>query len=262
MAQRNIAAALPELSRNERVRLLAESVDALGCNLYDALTIERFAVRDFENVAGEPTLAAIRALRHEGRGVLILTGHLGCWELLGAYLASRLDGIAVVTGTIHNVPVDQLIQSRRRRLGMMALPREGDLRPLLRCLREGGVVAVLMDQNTRVPNVDVPFFGLPAPTAVGFAKLAVRYGVPVLPVAISRRGRGHEVAHLPPLSPPAGASPEQLCAFLTRCNAALEKLIRRNLNEWVWFHERWPRVGRDRGAMAGSDRRILEQRSP
>jgi KDO2-lipid IV(A) lauroyltransferase len=148
----------------------------------------------------------------------------------------------VVTGRVHNPAVDRLLQDRRRELGLVPLPRDGGARPLLRHLGAGGVAAVLLDQNVAARTEVVPFFGRPAPTPAGLAVLALRRGIPVLPVALARDGRGgHLVRHLAPLVVPAGpAGDEEVRAFLTRCNARLERLIRRNPAEWVWFHDRWP----------------------
>ena len=238
-AWHNLGLAFPHLSPSERHRLLAKALETLGRNLYDMLVLDRQARRDFPEVADAGVIASISKLRAHGRGVLILTGHLGCWELLGAYLAARLQGLAVITGTVHNAPVDRLLQERRVRLGLRPMPRESDLRPVVRTLRRGGVVAVLLDQNTRVQNVAVPFFGRPAPTPVGFARLALRYRVPVLPVAIGRVAAGHRISHLSPLPLPAGEGPAAVQLFLQRCNEALEQFIRRNPAEWVWFHDRW-----------------------
>ena len=96
-------------------------------------------------------------------------------------------------------------------------------------------MGALMDQNTRVSNRPVPFFGRPAPTPTGPVRLARRYGIPLLPVAIGRHGDGHRVIHLPPLEPGVGDENTLLAA----ANAALEEMIRRNPAEWVWFHRRW-----------------------
>jgi KDO2-lipid IV(A) lauroyltransferase len=238
-ARANLAVAFPELGEPDRRRILADAAAALGGNLWDALTVPRVAARGFPDVADDGAIDEARSLLAQGRGLLILTGHIGCWELLGAYLASRLNGLTVVTGTIHNPPVDRLVNRRRVRLGLTPVAREGDLRPLLRALRRGGAVAVLLDQNTRVENRDVPFFGRPAPTPTGFARLALRTGAPVLPVAIGRDGRGHRVVHLPPLRAAGETEPDAVYSLLKECNRALESLIRRRPAEWVWFHERW-----------------------
>ncbi|MBU1674753.1 lysophospholipid acyltransferase family protein [bacterium] len=238
-ARANLRLVFPELADTDRERLLGRSAAALGANLFDALTLDRWHARDYEGVSEDGAMAALRDLRARGRGVLVLTGHFGCWELLGGYLARGLAGLTVVTGTIHNPPVDRLVNDWRRGVGLTPVPREGGLRPLLQCLRGGGVAAVLLDQHTRVENVMVPFCGFPAPTPVGFARLALKLGTPVLPVVIGRRGSGHRVTHLPPLEPGDYVGAGAVEDFLADCNAALETCLRRNPAEWVWFHARW-----------------------
>ena len=239
LAERNLALAFPDLDDRARGRRLDRSIRLLGENLFDALTIDRARRRDYEDIDGQAAISAINALRGEGRGVLILTGHLGCWELLGGYLAARLDGLTVVTGRIHNPAVDRLVNARRRRCGLEAVPRDGDLRPLVAALRDRRTVAVLMDQNTRVENRDVPFFGVPVPTPAGFAKLAMRFDAPILPVAIARGANGHRVKHQAPIEPSAFTGADREFGILVECNARLERFIRDDPEEWVWFHDRW-----------------------
>lgn len=252
IAAANLARAFPELDGPGRERLLKDAGTAMGYNLFDTLAVGRlldqegFVAEDPET--GMPPVGDVLAeLASRGRGVFILTGHLGCWELLGAWLARELHhrglgGLGVVTGTVHNPPVDRMLQSRRRNLGMTVLPREAGVAPLLRYLRAGGIVAILQDQFTRTRNLDVPFFGEPAPTPVGLARLALRYGIPVLPVAIARdqRTKRQRVVYQAPLEFKQGLSgDDDVMGFLARCNSRLENFIRRNPAEWVWFHKRW-----------------------
>ena len=254
VALSNLARAFPGIDEQGRGRLLEESAEALGWNLFDTLAAQRLLDRDGAVVespgpsAGTAGVGDILAgLAAKGRGVFILTGHLGCWELLGGWLARELTarglaGLAVVTGTVRNPPVDRLLQDRRRSLGMTVLPRHEGAGPLVRYLKAGGVVAVLQDQNTQVQNVEVPFFGEPAPTPAGLARLALRYRIPVLPVAIARdrRSNRHLVVHRPVMTFKEGTDPDdQVKDFLVRCNRELEHFIRRNPTEWVWFHHRW-----------------------
>lgn len=244
----NLDRVFPELDADRRKRLLAEAVTALGYNLFDTLAAGRLLATDGQVREENPGVGeALSEMAAQGRGVFILTGHFGCWELLGGYLARELkrrgfDGLGVVTGTVHNPAVDKLLQDRRRSLGMIVLPREQGAAPLLRYLRDGGVVAVLQDQHTRVQNLEVPFFGVPAPTPVGLARLALRHDIPVLPVAIARNpidGR-HVVIRRPPLEfKRTGDHDDDIQGFLESCNRELEYFIRRNPAEWVWFHERW-----------------------
>ena len=250
LAQANLARAFPEIDGRQRGCLLRESAEALGWNLFDTLAARRLLDRT-DAVDEEPGPArvadVIADLAAQGRGVFLLTGHLGCWELLGGWLARELTargmaGLGVVTGTVRNPPVDKLLQDRRRALGMTVLPRHEGAGPLLRYLKAGGVVAVLQDQNTRVQNVAVPFFGEPAPTPAGLARLALRYRIPVLPVAIARDRltHVHRVVHRPALAfKETSCSDDTVKDFLIRCNGELEHFIRRNPTEWVWFHHRW-----------------------
>ncbi len=247
----NIATAFPSMDTFGQEKLMKESVLALGDNFHDTLVAPKILAADDlvieKTIQGRPSLGdELQQLVQQGRGVLILTGHLGCWELLGGWLAREvrnagLGGLATVTGTIHNAPVDQLVQDRRRALGLFILPRNEGAAPLLRHLRQGSVAAVLLDQNTKVENLPVSFFGQEAPTPSGFARIALRYGVPILPVAMARRGRGHEVSRGDIRFCTAGG-PEtgnSVAELLLWCNHQLEAFIVRNPAEWVWFHQRW-----------------------
>ena len=241
-ARANLARVYAGRPQAWREGLLADAADALGDGAHAALTCERHAAADFAAVRQEPgpdgrtLLALLEDLRAEGRGVLLVTAHLGCWELLAAWLARRLGEAAVVTGAVRNPPVDRLLQERRRRLGLQVLPRDGGARPLLRALDAGLVVGVLVDQNTRVASAALPFLGHPAPTPLGPARIACRRGIPVVPAALIRQG-GHWVArHTGVLRPAAG---EDARGLATRANQALGELILRNPAQWVWFHDRW-----------------------
>lgn len=252
LATANLARALPELGVDERQGILRDAKVYLGRNLFHTLAAPRL-VRNSQAVIEDVSVGAdnqsigawLSELAAPGRGVLIVTGHLGCWELAGAWvariLAERgLGRLGVVTGTIHNPAVNRLLQRHRRALGLQVLPRESGAAPLVRFLKQGGVVAVLPDQQTRSRNLDVPFFGLPAPTPVGVAALALKYGISVLPVAgvWDEERRAQIMRCQPPLRPKEFAPNDQR-GFLTQVNLALEIFIRRNPEQWVWFHRRW-----------------------
>ncbi len=252
-AEANLALAFPEKDDISRHKIFRDSIIALGENFYDTLATPGLLNRDQfigeEMVQGTAALAdELQELARGGQGVLILTGHLGCWELLGGWLSrcvaqAGLGQLAVVTGSIHNAPVDRLIQQRRQDLGMKVLPREKGAAPLLRHLQAGGVAAVLLDQNTRVENLPIPFFGQDAPTPMGFARIALRYGIPILPVVLAKRGTGHQVRRSEARVCPERQQDhdEALRELLLWCNQKLESFIRRNPTEWVWFHQRWSR---------------------
>lgn len=251
LALRNLAVAFPEQGPGERRRLLEDAAVAAGRNLYDALAAPRLLadpafVRDEPGPDGRPLVAVVREEAAAGRGLLVLSGHLGCWELFGAWLAGEvakagLPRLQVATGVVRNPAVDRWLAARRQAQGLVTVPRTAGVGPLWRCLRSGGVVAVLVDQNTGVDSRPVPFFGLPAPTPAGPARLAVRLQTPVVVATIARRpDGGHVVTHGQVWRPQAGAPAEpQVEQCLRMVNARLEECVRRNPAEWVWYHRRW-----------------------
>jgi KDO2-lipid IV(A) lauroyltransferase len=251
-AAANLAWALPELDDRRRTQLLRASADAAGSNLFDTLVAGRLldgpaAVTDLPDADGRGLVDLIVAERAAGRAVLVLSGHLGCWELHGAWLGRALAArgagpLHVVTGTVRNPAVDRWLARRRESLGLSLLRREDGAGPLLACLRSGGVAAILVDQNTAVDSAPVPFFGRPAPTPTGPARLAVGLQATVVVTAMARTvdGRGHEVWHAPPWrADDAAPRQEQVTACLQWMNSHLEARIRRNPAEWVWYHRRW-----------------------
>lgn len=242
-AWRHLGHAYPGRSVAWRFRVWSGLVASLGRCLHGALTAPRALAAGFPGVTVEPgpggmdLLATLRERAAGGQGAFLLTGHLGCWELLGAWLAHHLGGLAVVTATVHNAEVDRMLQDHRRSLAMRPLPREGGARPILRALDGGEVVGVLLDQATGAHSVALPFFGRPAPTPVGIARLARRRGVALVPAAMVWGRGAWRVRCLAPLEPADHASDADLAAA---CNGALQTLIEGNPEQWVWFHERWP----------------------
>jgi KDO2-lipid IV(A) lauroyltransferase len=264
LAAANLARAFPDLGDRDRDRLLSQAALAAGSNLFDALAAGRLLgiggmVQDDPGDDGRGLVEVILAEAVAGRGVLVLSGHLGCWELMGAWLARELavaggPPLHVVTGTVRNPAVDRWLAGRRRALGLRLLRRGEGVVPLLRCLRGGGVAAVLVDQNTDVDNVPVPFFGSPAPTPTGAARLAVSLEAPVIVATIARAadGRGHRIRHGPVWrADPARPRDEQIAACLHWTNAQLEACVRRNPAEWVWYHRRWNDGAAARGGRTG-----------
>ncbi len=249
LARANLELVFPERPAAWRERLLHGCARALGENLHAALTLERQAARGFPDVAEEPApagqdlAAVLRSLQARGRGALLITAHLGCWELLGAWLAARLDRPAVVTTTVRNPAVDRLLQDRRRAVGLDPLPREAGIRPVLRALARGAIVGVLVDQNVRAPGSDLAFLGRPAPTALGPFRLAARRGVPLVPAVVVRVQGRWLVRHAAPIWPRPG---QEAAALAVRCNEVLSRWIVSHPEQWVWYHDRWNLRGQRR----------------
>jgi len=172
-------------------------------------------------------------MKTHGRA-LILSAHLGNWEYLSA--AARLAGfpLTVVVRPLDSPALDLLAADMRRKTGAVLIDKRGALRPVLEALRRGGLVGILLDQNTaRREGVFVPFFGRAASTSRSLALLAVRTGAPVVPIFIRREAPGrHRVVIEPPLPPPAVNDPEQAVVELTaRCTHAIESALLHHQNQ-------------------------------
>lgn len=187
-------------------------------------------------VQGWENVEAARATR---RPILILTGHCGNWELIAIPLSHGGLPPAAIARPADDPRIQDLIVSIRRRLGTSTIARgtRGAARQILEVLRSGGAIAMLIDQDTKVDGVWVPFFDRPAFTPVGPAELAIKQDMRVVPSFIERRpDGGHLVRFLPVL--PLPKDPQQATALMT---AAIEQQVRRRPEQWVWWHKRWRR---------------------
>lgn len=181
--------------------------------------------------------AAEQVLRQarEAGPVLVVAGHLGNWELLAARLAPVLTPCAVLATDPPNPGIGRWLEARRRRFGVLTVARGGGGTGVLRqVLRHRGGVGVLLDQRTLVPSVDVPFFGVPAPTPIRPAQWAIRRRLAVVAAVCVREPSGGFRVHLEPI--PRGGDPVDLTRRLT---AWLEARIREHPEQWVWVHDRW-----------------------
>lgn len=242
MALRNLATAFPGLDGAARRRLARDSCQHLGlvgvevCRLL-ARPVDRFLARVV--VEGRAHLDDV--MRTHGRA-LVMSAHLGNWELLPLVLGLNPYPATVVVRTLDRPAVDRVARRLRRSTGVEVIDKRGAVRPLLRALARGTVVGFLVDQNaTRSESVFVPFFGRPASTSRAMAVLALRTGTPIVPMFTRReRGGWHRVIYHAPLAPLAGPSSDEPVTDLTRrCAEAVERAIREAPEQWLWIHDRW-----------------------
>ncbi|MGH9379148.1 MAG: lysophospholipid acyltransferase family protein [Thermoanaerobaculia bacterium] len=235
----HLALAFPELSSRQCRRLGRASFRHHGTTLGECLFLLRRDCGAVTRVVAVDGWDHVESVRRAGRSVLILTGHCGNWELLAALINCRGLGMRVVARRLDAEGFQRLLLGLRERFGTESIERgeSGAARSLLRTLRDGGALGILIDQDTRVDGVWVPFFGRPAYTPVAAAQLARRHGAGVIPAFIERRSDGRHLARFhPPIELPA--DPEAATAILTR---VIEDQIRRVPEQWVWMHRRWRR---------------------
>ncbi len=240
---RNLEMAFPEMTAKEREAILRSEYRNLGllmaefCKMpdYTAATASRF-IR-YEGL--ENYLQA----RERGKGVLVLTGHLGAWELSSFYHSLMGMPMGMVIRRLDNPLVDEFVNRIRCLQGNRVIHKDDFARGLIASMRAGETVGILMDTNMTPPQgVFVPFFGVQACTASGMARIAAKTGAAVVPGFLlweesERRyvlhfGEELEVVH-------TGDAEQDALINTATFTAAIEGYVRRYPEQWLWVHRRW-----------------------
>jgi KDO2-lipid IV(A) lauroyltransferase len=182
-------------------------------------------------------LEHVEAAKARGRGVFILSAHFGHWEV--AALALSLEGYpqAMVHRPLDNPGLEAALSARRTRFGNTLVPKHGALKGMLKALRSGGLVDILIDQKSADEvSHTVPFLGVPTPTVASLARLVAATGAAVVPLFAVPDGTGYRVELRAPMTLGEGETEE---AFTARCNAVLSEAIFAHPPLWLWFHNRW-----------------------
>ena len=242
---RNLAIAFPERPLAERRRILRHSIENLGRSMAELVHLPRLSddalrrmVRFEDEAWWEEAIGRQRAT-----GVLVLSGHFGNWELLVYAHGRRGHPVAMVHRTIANPLIDRWVNALRERAGTRLVRKSRAAAGVLRAMRRHELLVLPFDQNsTRALGVFVPFFGLPASTNSGVARIALRAGAPVVPVFIVREGRRarHVVHVLPILEAEHGDDFEaDVVRNTARFSRVFEDMVRRHPEQWLWLHRRW-----------------------
>jgi KDO2-lipid IV(A) lauroyltransferase len=242
IALANLQTAYPELDHLERRRLARRSHQHLGLVVMEVceLVVHPFE-RFLERVVVEGRGHLDEVMNRHGRA-LVMSAHLGNWELLPLVLGLTPYPAAIVVRPLDRPGLNLVTRRMRQKTGIDVIEKRGALRALLRALARGTVVGFMADQNaTRAESVFVPFFGRPASTSRAMAVLALRTGTPIVPLFTRREGDGcHRVIYQPPIEPSA-VSPtgDPVAALTLRCAETIETAIREAPEQWLWIHDRW-----------------------
>lgn len=244
VVERQLAAAFPDWGA-ERVRDTAcAAFEHLGRTTIEAAMISRFSPRQIIDLFDEPEhwhLLVQAANRAEGRGIIIVAGHLGNWELGGAYLAARGFDFQAVARQMENPLFDGYLSRTRRRSGMKIIYDGDAVRRVPRALRNNAFVAFLMDQGAvGLASTWVPFFGRLAKTPRGPAVFALRLQTPVFFLAPLRKNDGRFTLGIEEVpvheTGDRAADVDRIVAHYT---AVLERWVRRTPEQYFWHHRRW-----------------------
>lgn len=238
----HLALAFPNETEAWRARVARASYAHVGREI---VVLLRMSARSAEEIAAllhlEDFEQVVDAARSES-GAVLLTAHLGNWEVAGAGIAASGYPLDVVAKGMSNRHVEQELFALRERLGMGVIPMSDARSEVLRSLRAGRLIAILGDQNAHRNGVFVPFFGKAAATLRGAALFAIRTGAPVfVGYAIRDVGRANTYtlsAQRLEYAVSGDVEPDVM-AFLTAYHAHLEKAIRAAPEQYFWLHRRW-----------------------
>lgn len=244
VVERQIAAAFPGLDDADVRRMARAAYEHLGRASIEAAILPglgRNAVLDkFE---GADDYDVVEEAMSKGRGLIFVTGHLGNWELAGAYVAARGIPLDAIARRMKNPLFDRYLTETRSQIGMHVVHDSEAVRRTPRSLREGRGVAFLADQGVLgLASTFVPFFGRPAKTPRGPAVFALRLGVPVVfGVAVRQASGKYRLVFERVAVEDTGDRDRDVDAIVARYTATLEKWVRRYPEQYFWHHRRWRR---------------------
>jgi len=183
----------------------------------------------------------IRNAYEKGKGVLVLTAHFGNWELLTVIGKLIKFNINIVVRPLDFKPLDHFIFNLRTRFGGKIIPKERSIHTIIRSLHQGEIVVLLMDQNVDwYEGVFVDFMGHRACTSKGLALLALKTGVPVVPVFMVREKLKFRAEFGPEIvTVKTGDRQKDIESNTQEYNRVIENFIRRYPDQWFWVHQRW-----------------------
>ncbi len=184
---------------------------------------------------------------NENRGAIILTGHIGNWEMLGAWMANNGYPLKVVGTSAYDPRLDEMIVGGRNMAGYTNIARGKGTREIIRHLRDKGFLGILIDQDTKVEGVFVNFFNRPAHTAVGPVVLSQKTGVPIVPAFVYMTpDYKYKIDVAEPLQlVEMDDKDKEMIRNTQICSDEYQRIISRYPTQWVWMHERWKKQPKD-----------------
>ncbi len=243
VGMQNLEIAFPSSTPAERDRILRALYRNLGWQLAEFCKMPGYTRQNTQHTMRYEGLERYLAAKEKGKGVLILTGHLGAWELSSFYHSLMGYPMSMVIRRLDNPKVDRLVNGIRCLHGNQVLHKDDFARALLSAMRKGESVGILMDTNMTPPQgVFVDFFGRQACTASGLARVALKTGAAVLPgFMLWEPAENRYVLHFGEEIPITATDDDQadILAVTQRLTTELESWIRRYPEQWLWVHRRW-----------------------
>ena len=237
----NLRAVFPEMTEAERRAILRATFRQIGRHVIDFLNFDAMSRERMMPLVDMEGTEHVERAQAEGRGVMYFAGHYGSWELQIMVHALNYKPITMLARRLDNLLLERLIEKIRTRVGTRVLPRQGAMRGLLRAMRDGGSVGMMIDQHISDRSaIRLDFLGRPASTTTAIVSLALRFDAPIIPVfALPQADGRYRMVYEPPIEPPDDDDPDPVRTCTRRCAERLEARIRSEPHLWLWMHRRW-----------------------
>ncbi|MSO97250.1 MAG: lauroyl acyltransferase [Rhodospirillaceae bacterium] len=242
IAKKNISRAFPDLSANERRRVVRDAFDNFGRVMAEYAIIPRLWRSRWDNIIDVQGKDGLQWAVLANKPAIVFTAHIGNWELIPMALASYGKPAMLVYRAPNNPLVDTIIARVRERYAAALAPKGADgLRSIVEHIQAGGTVFMVVDQKTNT-GPEIPFFGRGARTGKAIARIAMKHGCKLIPAHSERVGRAQfRITFEQPWSVEGNASDAQhVNNALIRINAKIEEWVRAAPGQWMWMHKRWP----------------------
>ena len=240
-AIKQLSEAFPDYPRRHHARIASDMFEHLGLSAVEVLKADTVFKRGEGPVLSAEHQVVIADAVSEGKGVVMVGGHIGNWELLSHAYSRTGFPLNAIAKPLYDPRLTALTDTMRRKFGTKILWR-GDAsvgKDMLRVFKRGEILGLLIDQDTRVQGTFVPFFGKLAYTPIAAAALALRFEAPIILSWCNRYPDGYDV-HVERFQfTTTGDSERDVTELTAQLTAKLEKAIKRYPAQWVWLHKRW-----------------------
>jgi KDO2-lipid IV(A) lauroyltransferase len=244
VVERQVAAAFPGLPEPEVREIARAAYRHLGRTAIETALMPTLGRQNvLAMVESVDNWSTVERAMAGGKGCILVTGHLGNWELGGAYLAARGIAVEAIVRRMGNPLFDRYLNETRGRFGVRVVYDVEAVRQIPRSFRENRLVAFLADQGVLgLASTFVPFFGRPAKTPRGAAVFALRLGVPIIfGAAIRQPGGRYRLSFETVTVEDTGDRERDVDTIVARFTEMLERWVRRAPEQYFWHHRRWRR---------------------
>lgn len=238
---KNIMMAYPDMDEQQATKMLRKVFRNFAVSLMDFLMADRFNAEELARMVSLTNSHYLREAHECGHGILLVSAHMGSWELCARALTHLQPiPITVVARDADDPSATTLVNTLRERSGYKVISKGGaSALKILRALKRQDAVVLMSDQNS--DDLFVPFFGRLAGCVAGPAMLALRSGARIVPLFARRREDGtHDYEFCEPISAHStGDTDADVLRIITEIHAVIEKQVRMYPDQWLWFHNRW-----------------------